>query len=223
MKSLAVAVLAGLAAAPSFAQFTPITSPVAPYTTTTTLIPITQPNTTVLTSLSGSGTTVTLSTQFRVQEVLPGGNRAGGWINWSSPPDAETSTPKLLARYADPGTVTLTLSPAPTTFGFELQPNFNVDANAVVVFKNGATTLGTVTRTINGFLVSRLFAASSSTPITSVEVTLPPNAGGWAMAQLRFAPIITPVPTMTTATLVMLTASLALAGVVFLRKRGQRA
>jgi hypothetical protein len=70
-----------------------------------------------------------------------------------------------------------------------------------VTFLNGSTTLGTVTRSIfyNG---ARLIAFSSATPITTVQISVPAAAGGFALAQFRFgttligAPPATGVPTL---------------------------
>jgi hypothetical protein len=70
-------------------------------------------------------------------------------------------------------------------FGFELEPN-NGTQTVAVTFYNGATPLGTITRSVPYASGALLFAASSTTPITRVVLTVPAGAGGFAMAQFRF-------------------------------------
>jgi hypothetical protein len=52
---------------------------------------------------------------------------------------------------------------------------------------NGSTVLGTVTRSINGSAGALLAAATSSPAITSVVLTIPSGANGFAIAQIRYA------------------------------------
>jgi hypothetical protein len=91
-------------------------------------------------------------------------------------------------------TVTLTLSVPTTTFGFEIEPN-NGTQIISAAFMNGGTTLGTITQSIVGTSGARLAAGTAGQPITSVVVTAPAGASGFAIAQLRYGSQSTPPPT----------------------------
>jgi hypothetical protein len=179
---------------PAFAQFFPISSPTAAYTTQTTLIPITGLDSSSVPSLSGGGQTITFSTNLSVFTVP-----TGGWNAWAPPPDTESSTPRVLASGVNQTSLTMTLSTAVNTFGFEIEPA-NVGGVPPVAFTisatffSGATNLGTVTRSITN-TGARLEAASSTTPITSVQITAPLAAGGFAMAQFRSGNVLIGAPT----------------------------
>lgn len=207
------------AAAPALAQFSPIATPDATYTSGTTVIPISAANGTTLGSLTDGTMTMTLSTNMSAQTV-PG----GGWSTWNSPPNAESATPRVLARYSSLATQTISFSQPTTAFGVEIEPDSFGSFSISVDFMNGATTLGTVTRTVNGSAGALLFAASSTTPITSVVITTPLAANGFALAQLRYrapaAAATTPVPTLTEWGMITLTSLLAMFGLWQVRRRG---
>jgi len=219
MRSFRSLLWIGLAAAlPASAQFYVISSPTAQYTGNTTPLPIAAANFSTVSSLTAGAQTVTFTPSLTAASI------GAGWNFWGAPPNTESSTPRLLET--DPGvtTLTLTLSTPATTFGFELEPA-NVAGSPFsmsATFLNGASTVGTVTRTIayNGALV---MAGSSATPITSIVVTAP-GAGGFAIAQLRFgsvllSPATSTVPTLGTAGLGTLGLTLAAAGVLLARRR----
>jgi hypothetical protein len=169
-------------AAPIFGQgFTPISTPGGSYTTSTTLIPITQANNTVLGSITDGVQTLTLSTPLTVHTV-PG----GGWSTWGSPPNTESATPKVLGTYNAVTSETITLSAPSYTFGFEIEPDTFSVFSITAAFMSGATTLGSVTRSVNGAGGALLAAASTTTPITSVVLTIPAGANGFAIAQIRY-------------------------------------
>jgi hypothetical protein len=107
----------------------------------------------------------------------------------------------------------------------EIEPDSFGSFSVSVDFMNGATTLGTVTRTVNGNAGALLFAATSTTPITSVVITTPLAANGFALAQLRYrapaaAAAATPVPTLTEWGMITLTSLLAMFGLWQVRRRG---
>ena len=215
--------LLGLAAASAFAQFTQIPSPDGAYTGSTTLIPITSANgTTGITSVTAGSQTITLSTGLQAAQV-----GVSGWSTWNSPPNAETHTPKVLAAYSTLPSLTLTLSTPTTKFGFELEPNTFGTFPISVAFMNGATTLGTVSRSPDGSSGSLLFAASSTTPITGVVITATGGGNGYAMAQFRYnAPSSSPtstqaVPTLGEFGMIVLAGLLLLHGCNQLRGRGE--
>jgi hypothetical protein len=208
-------VLVLIGAVPCFAQFTPISSPDASYTGSTTLIPITAANGTPMGSLTGGTTTLTFSNNLNAATV-PG----GGWGSWNSPPNAETATPRVGSISSATTTFTISLSTPQTTFGFEAEPNNLSAFDFTATFMNGASTVGTITRTVIGSSGSLLFAAASETSFTSVVLTMPAGAGGFALAQFRVASTPASIPTLAEwgfATLVLL----ILASGVFILKRQQ--
>jgi hypothetical protein len=88
---------------------------------------------------------------------------------------------------------------------------------------NGGTALGTITQSISGASGARLAASSATQPITSVVVTAPAGAGGFAIAQLRYGfqstPPPTGVPTLDTTASCGLGVLLAAAGALLARKQ----
>jgi len=199
---------------PAFGQFSPISTPTPIYTGATTLIPITAADRTAVTSLKKGAQTITLSTSFSTATV-PGLD----WGTWGSPPNTESSTPRILGYYDPITSVTLTLSLPATTFGFEIEPDSDSVFPINVNYYNGSTLLGTVSRNVSGDAGALLVAASSITPITSVVITISSDAFGFAMAQFRYA-TVSAVPTLSTAALGAL--GLLLAGAGVLLARGQR-
>lgn len=195
-----------LFAVPAIAQLNTFSSPAPPYTTATTVITFSNPNGGSVSSISGGGQTVTFSTAV-LAETVPG----GGWATWGAPPNTESATPRVLAAFGATS-LTLTLSAPVSTFGFEVEPDAFASVPITATFMNGATVLGTVTRTINGNAGALLAAASDSTPITSVVITAPSGADGFAIAQVRSgATFISSAPVPPTIVLAVLgLASLAL-------------
>jgi PEP-CTERM motif-containing protein len=154
------------------AAFDPIPLPDSTYTSSTTLIPITGPDGDTILTLSDANLTVTFSTAMQKFTV------PDSWTNWNSPPATETSTPRVLSPADFTLTsITLSFSQPLTTFGLEAEPDATTQGAFPVTldFFNGLTLLGTVTRTIDGSGAA-LFAAGSTTPITSVTLTVGGNA-----------------------------------------------
>jgi hypothetical protein len=160
-------------------------NPDATYQAETARLNITVPDFTRVSSLSDGTETATLS--------LPGDARTvptGGWRTWSSPPDSESATPRLL--YAGGASETISLSVPVATFGIEVEPNsfmpptFDVTAT----FKDsGGDIIGVITRTTSGQAGARLFAGTvlSGNPISSVTLTIDAAAQGFGVAQFRYA------------------------------------
>jgi hypothetical protein len=176
-----------LSVAPVHASFMQIPLPDAAYTSSTTLIPTGADGDTTLT-LSDANLTVTFST---LMLTFTAGST---WSNWGSPPAVETSTPMVLSPFDFTlNTVTLSFSQSLTTFGLEAEPDALTQGAFPVRldFFNGVTLLGTVSNSLDG-TTAALFAASSSTPITSVTLTIEGNANDPAgtdpgIAQIRYA------------------------------------
>jgi hypothetical protein len=170
---------------PAFGQLSQILTPTSPYTGGTLAMTVTVPDSTVLSVLAAGTQTITFSSSMTALTV--GG--IGGWGFWGSPPQTESSTPRVLGTPADLTSLTMTLGAAVNTFGFEVEPanSGGLPATAfpfTATFFNGATPVGSVSRSVT-FNSAALIAASSATPITSVRVTAPAAAGGFAIAQLR--------------------------------------
>lgn len=201
---------------PAFAQFTPISTPDAGYTGSTTLVAITPSDGTNVPTLSGGGQTVTLSTPLSAATVGGG----GGWATWGSPPNTEGANPRVLKTLTALTSLTLTLSSPTTTFGLEIEPSAFSVHSVTVTFMNGSTTLGSVTRSVDGNAGALLFAATNTTPITSVVLSVPSAAGGFAIGQFRFAlPSATSIPTASTTALGGLAMALLAGGALLARKQ----
>ena len=177
------------------AAFNQIPLPDSTYTGSTTLIPITGPDGDTILALSDANLTVSFSTAMQKFTV------PDSWSNWNSPPATETSTPRVLSP-ADftLTTITLNFSQPLSIFGLEAEPDALTQGAFPITldFFNGLTLLGTVSRTIDGTSAA-LFAASSTTPITSVTLTVHGNSNvpegvDPGIAQIRYAAAV-PEPT----------------------------
>jgi hypothetical protein len=203
------------AVVPAFAQFTTIATPDAGYTGGTTVVTIVPANFTDVPSITAGGQTLTFSPTPSARTVITG----GGWSSWGIPPNTESSGPRVL--FFDQTTATITLSEPKNTFGFELEPNtFSPPTHVVTVtFLNGASTLGSITRTVASSSGALLFAATSSTPITSVAISAP-TSGGFAVARLRYTTTsVATIPTVRTTGMVGLATLLLAAGALLARKQ----
>lgn len=167
---------------------TAISTPDSGYTGSTTLIPIIGADGDTQTTLADGNLTITFSTSMQ-QFTVP-----TTWTNWGTPPAVESSTPRVLAPVDfTVNSVTLTFSSPLTIFGLEVEPDAFSQGFFPVTesFYNGATLLGTITNSMDGSTAA-LFAASSTTPITSVNITIdgntnyPPGTDP-AMAEFRYA------------------------------------
>lgn len=210
---------------PAFGQFL-LTSPTAAYTANTTLL--STPTGSNINSAAGGGQTASFSAPLTGSLV----GSLGGWTVWGTPPDTETATPNVLATAFFPvvTSMTITLSSPANTFGFELEP-----ANATtfptptahsitVTFYNGSTPLQVLTRAVT-YNSARLFALSSPTPITSVQISSPTQAGGFAVGRFRSGNVllsdsgVVAIPALGPAQLSALGLALAAAGALFARRQ----
>jgi hypothetical protein len=208
-----------LAVVPAFAQFTRVMQPTPAYISATTLVPITGPDFTAVSSVTNGTQTITLGSiapsGFFSAQTVP----SGGWATWNSPPFTESSTPRVLATFSAVTSLTLTLTVPSATVGFEIEPeafgNFTISA----AYYNGVTLLGTITQVINGNSGALLAAGSSSTPITSVVITSPSAAAGFAMAQFRTGNSLTGIPTLRLTAMATLGLLLAAGGAFLARSQ----
>jgi len=213
-----VTLLAGLSLSiPSVqAALVQIPQPDAAYTSSTTLLPITGNDGDTTTSLSDANLTVTFSTDM--QKFI------GSWGNWGTPPTVETSTPNVLAPvdFLNVNSFVMSFSTGLRTFGIEVEPDAFTQGffPVSVQFFNGATSLGTLIDSMDGS-TAELFAAMSTTPITSVIVTISGNSNlpagtDPAIAQVRYNLAATAVP----EPAVMFTGAAGLALLAGLRRYG---
>ncbi len=177
--------LASMPAQPG--SLTVFSQPTAYYTSSTTLIDISGlTEFSNYNSISGGSLTVSFNTPVQRNQVT------SSWATWSCPPAGETCTPAVLWTIGA-SDITLTLSSAESTFGFEAEPD-NLTAEAMTAeFFNGTTVVGSITLDPSGNAGALLFAASSTTPFTSVEIS---NAAAddFAIANVRFSPNALSVP-----------------------------
>jgi hypothetical protein len=107
------------------------------------------------------------------------------WGTWNCPPYTESCMPPVL--WSDgASSVTMTLSSPESTFGFEAEPDNFIQEQMTAIFYNGASVLGSITLDPNGDSGALLFAASDSTPFTSVQIA---NSAGddFAIANIRYS------------------------------------
>lgn len=174
--------------------FTPISSPDAAYLAATNYIdPSAIPDNTNVSSITDGVLTVSFSTAMR-KYTAPG----GGWGTWSIAPDSQRGPSDTLPVFYSNGetAVTFTLSQPVSIFGFEAEPNpFGVYTMTAQFYDAGGNLLGTISRDVNGNAGARLFAAQSSTPISSVVFS---SVEDWAAGAFRYTlptgPVI-PEPT----------------------------
>jgi hypothetical protein len=208
-----IVVAAGVAfalTAPASA-LTQITSPVPAYRTATFLL-----------GVPGNGTPRTgwgdafLNVGFSI--ALEPRTVGVNWATWGSPPDTEQDNPRIW--FTQGGTsLTFTFDSPVAVWGFEAEPNPFADIEFTVEYFSGATSLGTITRTINGNAGARLLAAAADVGDSFTSVTVSADSD-FAIAQLRYAFGRTPfnlVPE--PATWAMMMAGFGLVGFAMRRRR----
>lgn len=170
------------------ADFIPIAQPDAAYLAATTLIPITVADDEIVTSLSDGFQTITIDPTLA--KTVP-----TTWLEWGSPPNAETATPRVL--YTGFGIVFLTMNlEVPSRiFGIEIQGNLiGAEPEVFVTFYRNGNEVGTIGMPVGGEDSPLLFAASTTTsPFDSVTVAIDflVDDSGFGMAQFRYGD---PVP-----------------------------
>ncbi|MDQ6699259.1 MAG: PEP-CTERM sorting domain-containing protein [Acidobacteriota bacterium] len=179
---------------PANAAFLQIITPNPAYTGSTNLIPIPVVptlNTTTVTTLSGSGQTLTFSspdpgTLLFIQPPVP-----VGFATYNFPPFVETHTPPIIQDQVSTtcGICTLNIAFATPvkTFGVELEPDPLTNVHTITeTFLNGATTVGTISKSLNGNSSAMLFAGTTpDQQFTSVSITI--DGTDFALAQPRFS------------------------------------
>lgn len=126
-------------------------------------------------------TLATFSNPLSVRQV------PNGWASWSTPPDAESSTPWVGFNQTLTLTVTLADGAESNTAGMEIENNqFKPTLPVKVSFQDAdGNELTSVTRDVLGRAGARLFAVTCDDAIKSMVVTSDPAAQGFAIAQVR--------------------------------------
>jgi hypothetical protein len=169
--------------APAWADFVAIPDPNAAYLTTTNLLPVIGNEFDTLTSVTDGINTATF---FVAPNPLPTPQTiydvGSGWSTWSSPPNSESATPRVLG--ATPQLEIQLTSPA-LVFGFEAEPNlFGLHSITADFFGSGVFR-GSVTRNVDGNGGALLFAGFSSMGIDDVQISSADNSD-FGVAQLRY-------------------------------------
>jgi hypothetical protein len=193
---LATLILFGAAVAPLSATLITIAQPNAAYTSSTALLPVTAAELANISSLSDGSFTATFSEPVQVATVSP--TDPTNWFSWGSPPAVENATPRVLITPGITSTLlTITFSQPVRLFGLEAMPDGFGPEPMTENFYNGSTNIGSISLSPDGSAGALLFAASSTIPITSVDITTTANplANGtdFAVGDLRYA-VITPEP-----------------------------
>jgi hypothetical protein len=202
---LAAFILVGGAALPMNAALVTFSQPNASYTSSTQLLPVSAAELANVSSLSDGTLTATFSASLQVATVPT------NWFNWGTPPAVETATPRvLITPGVDATLLTITFSQPLSVFGLEAMPDAFGATSITENFYHNATNIGSIVLNPDGAVSALLFAASSSTTITSVDITA--VGTDFAIANLRYT-LAVPEPN----TWIMLAAGLA-----FLGWRGRR-
>jgi hypothetical protein len=147
------------------------------YTATTTLIDVSgTTDGTAYSSLPvppGSGLKVSFNSGM-VRQTVP-----GSWGTWNCPPATEASCGDMLTPANSPvfwsngaTTITMTLSMAEGTFGFEAQPDLSdVEKMTATFFDAAGNKVGSISGNVSGNGGALLFAASSNDPFKTVTLT----------------------------------------------------
>jgi hypothetical protein len=209
---LAVIGLPGFFPGSLHAGLIPINEPDATYLASTTKIDLnsaTYPDGASVSSVTDGNLTVTFSSSTTALTVVPGVLQPGTtYPTWGSPPQTESNTPRVLDG-GPKSSLTLTLSHSVNTFGLEVQPDAFEVLPITAEFFNGATSLGSIMRQVDGLGDplnpgpgggAQLFAASAmpGQVITSVVLTIPlppfpDEPTGFAFGQIRYE--VVPEPT----------------------------
>ena len=164
------------------AGFTPIPMPDATYVAQTTLLPVSGADFDTLSSISSGGFTVSFDTPLVALTT------GATWSTWGSPPDVESSTPRVLWTNGVTS-LSINLSSPVGRFGFEAQPNTSVVSSMLASFFLGASLIGEIPLDVDGSGGAKLFAASSTDLFDTVVLS---STDDFAIAQVRVGAVPEP-------------------------------
>lgn len=167
---------------PNSKKFKPFAQPVAKYTGKSCAIDLSSiPDFTALSSVTGCGTTVSLSGTWEKRSV------PNSWASWGSPPATESATPNILYS-AGQTSGTVDFGKKVKVGGFELEPDqFLVETFQVDFYAgpNGTGKLrGSITLQPNGQSGALLYGAKSKKGFQSAVITTD-SGDDFAIAQVR--------------------------------------
>ena len=145
------------------------------YLGTTSLLPLVGSEFTSVTSVTDGIETISFSDALTVLSVPT------TWGTWNTPPFSESGTPGVLATVFV-SSITLSLSSPQTIFGLEVEPDFGTNLITLDFF-NGATNIGSISRTVSSFGGALLLAGQLDQSVTSAVVS---SNSDFAIAQLRY-------------------------------------
>jgi hypothetical protein len=165
-----------------------ISQPDAAYTSATTLIPITDPEGSVIGSLSDSNLTISFfsggSPELMQVDQVP-----DSWATWGAPPNTESSTPTVLASFDTDTEILYQLSQPVSTFGMELEPDDTANAHDITAsFLLSGVPQATLTLNVNGNGGALLFAATGGR-FDAIDVS---SDVDFAAAEFRYEPVPEP-------------------------------
>jgi hypothetical protein len=176
----------GVLAAPARGDFIPIPLPDPAYLAATAKIPISGPDFEGVRRLSDSVLSVAFSQVLEVRTVPE------SWVFWNTPPAVENPTPRVLATDLDVTSLSLTFDRSLRLFGVEVEPDNLSTFPITGTFYHGPTVVGSIVLSVNGDGGARLFAGETTSAFTRVDLTAPVEAGGFAIAEIRYGIIPEP-------------------------------
>jgi hypothetical protein len=160
-----------------------IQQPTPAYLAGTTLLPITDPEGSIISSISDS--VLTISFWSAVSPIVMDVNSVpGSWATWGSPPNTESATPMVVKPDDFPGETDLLyeFSAPLLTFGMELEPDDLGQHTITANFLFGGNSVGVLPLSVSGNGGALLFAATGG-PFDSVDVS---SDVDFAAAQFRY-------------------------------------
>jgi hypothetical protein len=145
------------------------------------------PDESMLDFISDGLLTIAFSSPMRASTV------GDDWASWGSPPNTESSTPRVLwssldANFNPVTTVTFSFSAPLSLFGFEAEPGPTDIHTLTATFFMAGQLEQTISRDVNGAAGALLFAATADPGTSFDSVTLASDAD-WAACQFRYVPL----------------------------------